>query len=901
MLTSSIAHTALTARDFDTLNVAPDVATFKSILAAAQRNFDAAFLANEDIRTLIGGRAALVDTVLCAAWSHFMPGGQRFASMVAVGGYGRGELHPHSDIDLLILLETASDVPPELNIAGFVTFLWDIGLQIGHSVRSVSECREKASAEISIATNLMESRLIAGPENVFDAMRKQIGPDKIWPDPRFFQAKWNEQINRHKKYADSEYNLEPNVKSSPGGLRDIQSICWITKRHFDANDINALVEQGFVDREEFEQLREGETFLWKVRYGLHMLSQRCEDRLLFDYQRQLAPIFGFEDGKQGLAVEQFMQVYYRWAMQLGLLNEILIQHFDDAILQACKAETVLDINQRFCVRNGYIEAINARVFSNYPSALLEIFVILARHEAISGVRASTIRLIRHHLYLIDAEFRTARRNNALFMLLLSSQHKVARQLRRMNRYGVLGAYLPEFGRIVGQMQHDLFHIYTVDAHTLKVIKNMRRFSYPKACEEFPIAAKVVERLPSLQLLYIAGLYHDIAKGRGGNHSELGAVDVRLFCEQHRCSHEHTELAVFLVENHLEMSSVAQRQDISDPDVIHKFAHRVGSQSALDYLYVLTVADINATNPTLWNSWRASLLRQLYFATKQALRRGLENQIGLQESIEATKEAAIAKLATKGHSSEEVLALWADLGDDYFLRENSNDIAWHAELIAAHDGNDTPLVAIKESTHAKSEGATQIFVYTRNRDHIFAICASTLEHLDLDVQDARIVVSRSGFTLDTFFILDDKGLPIGNDAKRVQQIKRELSSELQNSAAAAAVHRRTPRALKLFATPTVVKISQDDARGHTVLEVITPDRPGLLARLGQIFLSFDVRLVNAKITTLGDRVEDVFFITDKQDRPITDPEACERIRADICRQLDAEASKHDTAMNNAGRI
>ncbi|MGI9285064.1 MAG: [protein-PII] uridylyltransferase [Pseudomonadales bacterium] len=898
MLVPALALDPLPTAHLDTLNAAPNAEAYKNIIATAQRHFDAAFLANEDIRKLIAARAALIDTVLRAAWLHFTPADQSFAGLVAVGGYGRGELHPHSDIDLLILLERASNVPPELNIASFVTFLWDIGLQIGHSVRSIRQCRENARAEISIATNLMESRLIAGPEKVFDAMRKQVGPNKIWPDQAFFKAKWDEQKGRHEKYADSEYNLEPNVKSSPGGLRDIQTIGWVTKRHFDASDIDALVEQGFVYREEFEQLREGECFLWRVRYGLHMLSHRCEDRLLFDYQRQLAPIFGFEDGRQGLAVEQFMQVYYRWAMQLGLLNEILMQHFDDAILQACKPETVLNINKRFRVRNDYIEVTNVKVFEKKPSAFLELFVILARREAISGVRASTIRLVRQNLHLIDAKFRTDSRNNALFMRLLGSQNKVARQLRRMNRYGVLGAYLPEFGRIVGQMQHDLFHIYTVDAHTLNVIKNMRRFSYPEATEYFPVAAKVVKRLPKIEMLYVAGLYHDIAKGRGGNHSELGAEDVRLFCQQHDCSAADTNLAVWLVENHLVMSSIAQRQDIADPDVIHKFAHRVGDQTSLDYLYALTVADINATNPTLWNSWRASLLRQLYFATKRALRRGLENQVDLQENIAATREAAIAKLATKGHSSEQVLALWADLGDDYFLRENSNDIVWHAELIAEQQCNNSPLVAIKESSHAKSEGATQIFVYTRNQDYIFAICAATLEQLDLNIQDARIFVSRNGFTLDTFFVLDKEGLPIGDDPARVKEIQRVLTSELQNSAAVAGtVQRRTPRKLKLFATPTVVKVSQDHSRGHTVLEVITPDRPGLLARLGQIFLSFDVKLVNAKITTLGERVEDVFFITDMHNQPITDPGRCERIRVDICRQLDAEASKHDKAAQN----
>ncbi|HEY3699979.1 MAG TPA: [protein-PII] uridylyltransferase [Spongiibacteraceae bacterium] len=849
---------------------------------------DDAFKRGENIRELVQARAQFLDELLRGVWQR-QTWPEQQPSLIAVGGYGRGELHPYSDIDLLILLPTETD-NCFANAEGFVTFLWDIGLQIGHSVRTVAQCREAAAADITVATNLMESRVIAGPTALYDAMIAATGPDQIWPSRDFFRAKWDEQIERHRKFGNTEYNLEPNVKSSPGGLRDIQMIAWVTKRHFGTLRPEELVERGFLAADEMKILLQGRDFLWRTRYALHMVAGREEDRLLFDHQRTLAKMFGYEDTSTRLGVERFMQVYYRWALALGELNEVLMQHFDEAILRATEAENILELNPRFRVRNGYLEASNDRVFEKTPSALLEIFVLMANNQHIAGIRAATIRLIRDNVHLIDEDFRNDRRNTRQFLELLRSPFKVAQQLRRMNRYGVLGKYLPEFGRIVGRMQHDLFHIYTVDAHTLEVVKNMRRFQYDDALQKFPVVARIVKRLPKIELLYIAGLYHDIAKGRGGDHSTLGAGDAQAFCERHEINKRDTNLIMWLVEKHLLMSAVAQRQDISDPEIVRNFALEVGDQLHLDYLFALTVADISATNPTLWNAWRASLLRQLYAETKRALRRGLETPVDKHEWIEEAQQTAIDQLEYLGFGEEELRELWANVGEDYFLREKVEDIVWHTQAIAQHSNREQPVVLVKESSEILFEAATQIFVHSRNRPHLFAMLASAMEQLDLSIQDARLYNSDTGFIFYTFFVLDASGKPIADDVQRIDHIKLFLREQLGKADLYPEIMRkRTPRQLRLFSMPTSTSLITDISKHQTVLEVITPDRPGLLARIGRIFYRFGIQLQNAKITTLGERVEDVFFITDSQQRPIEDPELCAAIQNAIKKELDERAA------------
>ncbi|MFM7783757.1 MAG: [protein-PII] uridylyltransferase, partial [Gammaproteobacteria bacterium] len=543
-------------------------------------------------------------------------------------------------------------------IEAFVTATWDTGLTVGHSVRTIAECVEAGAADITVATSLMESRVVAGDTALQPLLDEATGPDRIWGGAAFFRAKWDEQIARHRKFNNTEYNLEPNIKGCPGGLRDVQTVAWVAKRHFRASRNRELVAQGFLTQTEYKTLRTGQDFLWRVRYGLHMLAERAEDRLLFDYQLSLARLFGYEDDERGLAVEHFMKDYFRWVLKLGVLNEMLVQLFDEAILRACEPVKLYELNQRFRVRNGYIEAAHDRVFRDAPWALVEVFTLIAQHEFINGVRASTIRLIHQERRLIDTAFRAEPRANRLFLQLLGSPYRVATQLDRMKRYGVLGRFIPEFGRIIGQTQHDLFHVYSVDSHTLRVVRNMRRLLLPEAREKFPSASFAARRLARPELLYLAGLFHDIAKGRGGDHSELGASDAHAFCLRLGLSVREANLVAWLVRNHLVMSTTAQRRDTSDPEVILEFARLVSDQPRLDHLYALTVADINATNPTLWNSWRASLLHGLYVETKRALRRGLENQVDASEKITETRASALSLLAARGVDESAALSLWS---------------------------------------------------------------------------------------------------------------------------------------------------------------------------------------------------------------------------------------------------
>ncbi|MBU3057714.1 [protein-PII] uridylyltransferase [Pseudomonas indica] len=861
------------------------IAAFKKAIRQAREVLDARFQSGRDIRRLVEDRAWFVDQILNAAWDRFDWSEDADISLVAVGGYGRGELHPFSDIDLLILLESDDHEIFREPIEGFLTLLWDIGLEVGQSVRSVAECAEEARADLTVITNLMESRTIAGPERLRQSMLETTNSAHMWPSKHFFLAKREEQRARHAKYNDTEYNLEPNVKGSPGGLRDIQTILWVARRQYGTLNLHAMVGQGFLTEGEYALLSSSQEFLWKVRYALHMLAGRAEDRLLFDHQRKVAGLLGFDDSDPKRAIERFMQKYYRVVMGIAELSELINQHFEEVILRAGESGPAQPLNSRFQLRDGYIEVTHEKVFKRTPFAILEVFVLMAQHPEIKGVRADTIRLLRDHRHLIDDDFRTDIRNTSLFIELFKSSQGIHRNLRRMNRYGILGRYLPEFGHIVGQMQHDLFHIYTVDAHTLNLIKHLRKLKWPELAEKFPLASKLIDKLPKPELIYLAGLYHDIGKGRGGDHSDLGAQDAEAFCVRHQLPTWDTRLVTWLVQNHLVMSTTAQRKDLSDPQVIFDFAQRVGDQTRLDYLYVLTVADINATNPSLWNSWRASLLRQLYTETKRALRRGLENPLDREEQIRQTQSAALDILVRSGIDPDDAEQLWSQLGDDYFLRHTAGDVAWHTEAIIQHPATDGPLVLIKETAQREFEGATQIFIYAPDQHDFFAVTVAAMDQLNLNIHDARIITSTSQFTLDTYIVLDTEGGRIGDNPARIKQIREGLIDALKNpDDYPAIIQRRVPRQLKHFAFAPQVTIHNDAQRPVTVLEITAPDRPGLLARIGKIFLDFDLSLQNAKIATLGERVEDVFFVTDANNQPLSDPDLCMRLQEAIVAQL-----------------
>src|SRR5690606_31839996 len=605
--------------------------------------------------------------------------------------------------------------------------------EVGHSVRTIDECAQEAAADVSTMTTLLEARCLAGNAALVEDMRTALSPERVWPVKEFFEAKVREQAERHLKANDTAYNLEPNVKTGPGGLRDIQTIAWVAKRHFGADSLDGLATHGFLTLAELRRLKQAQAFLWKVRFGLHVLTNRHEDRLLFDHQIRLAKTFGYEDASYTLAVEQFMQRYYRTVMDVSFLNELLLQLFREAILT--ESEPPRPLNARFQVRSGSLEAVSEEVFARTPSALLELFVLLQQNPDIKGVRASTMRAVARSLWLIDEEFRQNPRHHRLFMEILRAPVGVTHELRRMNTYGVLGRYIPAFGRIVGRMQYDLFHAYTVDAHTLFVVSNLRRLAIPRYNHELPELSRIMQQLPKPEIAYLAALFHDIAKGRGGDHSQLGAVDAEAFCLEQGLSPYDARLVAWLVRNHLEFSITAQKQDISDPQVINAFARKVGDETHLDYLYVLTCADVRGTNPKLWNSWKASLFHEFYERVKRALRRGLESPIDQDELLRETQDAARKLLIEQGLAEADIERAWARFSAPYFLRHSPHEVAWHTRLLIEREpGSDEPVIALEPRS---VRGTTGVLVFAKARHHGFARTTAVLDQLGLTVVDARI--------------------------------------------------------------------------------------------------------------------------------------------------------------------
>ncbi|HNR22442.1 MAG TPA: [protein-PII] uridylyltransferase [Steroidobacteraceae bacterium] len=853
---------------------------FRDVLREAQQALAARFHAEEPVESIVRARADLIDVVLRAAWNaHLGDTAQRW-SLVAVGGYGRSELHPYSDVDVLILVPEGLTREERGPLERLLAFLWDIGLEIGHSVRTVAECASESATDVSVMTTLIEARLLAGDGALLAAMREALEPQNVWPVREFFEAKVREQAARHAKANDTAYNLEPNVKTGPGGLRDIQTIAWVARRHFDTATLDELVTHGFLAPSELRKLKQARAFLWRVRCALHLIAGRREDRLLFDHQVRLAQSFGYEDASYTLAVEQFMQRYYRTVMDVSLLNELLLQLFREAILTAGTPPQPL--NPRFQVRNDYLEAISDDLFARTPSALLELFVLLQQHPQIRGVRAETIRAIGRSLWLIDEEFRQNPRHHRLFLEILRAPVGVTHELRRMNNYGVLGRYIPAFGRIVGRMQYDLFHAYTVDAHTLFVVSNLRRLAIERYNHELPQVSQVFAELPKPELAYLAALFHDIAKGRGGDHSELGSVDAEAFCLEQGLSRYDARLVAWLVRNHLILSVTAQKQDISEPEVINAFARRVGDETHLNYLYVLTCADVRGTDPKLWNSWKATLFHEFYERTRRALRRGLESPIDQDELIRETQEAARAALRAAGITDAQVDAVWSRLSDGYFLRSTPEEVTWHTRLLADRDPRaEDPVVALDAQS---LRGTTAIFAFAPLRRHGFARTTAVLDQLGLTIVGARITPTEDGYSLDLYHVLEDDGAPI-TDKERLLEIERALWHSLHSPEEhPLAVSRRAPRQSRMFSTPTHILLSTDEHHGRSVLELTAADRPGLLCDVGKVLMEERLHLHNARIMTVGERAEDVFYITDSHNRPL-DSASADRLQQRLTEVLE----------------
>jgi len=863
------------------------VATFRHILKQGTEHLFERYDRGAAVDTLILARSRLVDMLLLEAWQrHLQPGAG--AALAAVGGYGRQELHPSSDVDIMILLEDAEKA--RLSHAGvrLITFLFDIGLKLGYSIRTVEDCVQVADDDATVITNLIEARLLTGSSELFERMRAATAPDRIWPSAAFFAAKIGEQQARWHKFGGTAYNLEPNIKENPGGLRDIQMIGWVAKRHFDAENLHDLVTHGFLTEREHHTLVTGQSLLWRIRFALHRLTGRSEDRLLFDYQRTLAAEFGFTDEDQNLAVEQLMQRYYRTVMELNRLSEMLLQLFREAILLHDRLEPPVAINPRFQSRNGFLEVTEDDVFRHDPVALIEVFNILQTHPGITGIRASTIRLIREHCHLVDAKVREDPRARYLFIAIMRYPG-ITYAMQRMNEYGVLAAYLPAFADVVGRMQYDLFHAYTVDEHSLRVMRNLRSFMIAEdipGVSKHPLCTAIARTIPKFELLCLSGLFHDIAKGRGGDHSLIGARDAWGFYRAHGLSDYDSQLVAWLVEKHLLMSMTAQHQDISDPEVIQTFATEVGDSSRLDYLYLLTVADIQGTNPEWWNSWKDTLLQELYQSTRSTLDRGLDNPQAQDDLIQQKQTETLRLLAEHGITREVCTKLWIKFSLDYFLHNSPDELAWQTRTILQTPEWALPLVAIRPLTH---RGGTELLIYTQGWKYLFARTTALLDRWGLSIMDARIMTTDDKMALNTYYVLETEGSsPLFDDAQ-VRQIQTALEQELsQPEAPNLQVARPMPRQLRHFPTKTRLRFSDDERNHRTIMRLITLDRPGLLAAVGAAFDTCGILLQNAKIATIGAQADDIFFITTADGVPITEPNTLNRLRREIRSRLEHAA-------------
>ena len=821
------------------LQKAPEqfIAFYKNILKKADSKQADAFLANQEVSSLVRARGWYVEQVLVELWHKFITCNK--LSLVAVGGFGRGDLHPYSDVDIL-LLRTSQSKKNDTQISQFIQSLWDIGLDIGCSVRTAKECYQHAKDDVTIATNLMESRFIIGHQDSFKKMRNLVSPKQIWKGEDFFIAKWNEQKQRHKKYSDTTYNVEPNIKEGPGGLRDIQMVSWVVQRFFQTNSLHELVDNEFLTEYEYIRLKKGQNFLWKVRFALHLIAGQKEERVLFVYQLKLAKIFGFHDeGIKNPAVEQFMQVFYRNAMRLERLNSRLLQLFDEKILKQKHKHAIIKLNSRFQIVNDFLEVRDKGLFSKDATVWFELFLLIQQHPEIQGVRANTIRAVRHNIDQITDDFRNNETVKTQFLSILQQDNKVASVLNQMNQLGILARYLPVFGRIVGRMQFDLFHIYTVDQHSLFTLRNLCLLRHGKT--QVKRAKNIFANIPKPYLVYISALFHDIAKGREGRHAELGAVDADEFCAHFHIIGDDAKLVVWLVKEHLTMSETAQKKDLNNPDVIAKFANQVETLLKLRSLYLLTIADIAATDPKLWNDFKSSLLKELFTKTKDYLTQNITTQ-----SATGTKQLLLKQLLASGYNKQQ---LQRQINNFPHLIYRRFDLT---KLIAIHQltsNQKTPVVA--ELKHKAQ--SVEFLVYAQDFKGLFYLMVSLFEKHNFSVVDAYINLTKDGFALNTVHCIVNENLATSQvltQMKEALSLKKIVDIEL---------NKYIPSHENLFKIKPKVNVLDSNSSNKSSIEVICRDRHGLLALIAKILIGLNISINAAKIVTIGARAENTFWI------------------------------------------
>ncbi|MGE5638682.1 MAG: [protein-PII] uridylyltransferase [Clostridia bacterium] len=820
-------------------------------------------------KALLKRHAHLIDGIVKSVWRQAGLGGK--AALVATGGYGRGELFPGSDVDLLVLLSAEPSESQRGALERLIGAFWDIGLEIGHSVRTVESCLQFAREDITVETALLESRFLAGSRPLFLSFKKSF--DGQLDAAAFLKAKILEQEQRHAKHQDTPFALEPNLKEAPGGMRDLQILHWAGIAAGFGAAWSGLAQHGIIEPDEARQLGRHEAAVEDLRIRLHYLAGRREDRVVFDFQNALAQQYGYEDSAERRASELMMQQYYRAAKTITQLNAIVLQNLQ-ARLSPPTEDVRRPLNERFRAHGELLEAVDEGVFQREPTAILESFLLLMQHAGLRGMTAPTLRALWRARLSIDSKFRKDPVARLLFLHILQQPDGIVHEFRRMNQYGILGRYLPEFGRIVGQMQHDLFHVYTVDQHILMVLRNVRRFTMPELAHEFPLCSELMSGFERHWLLYVAALYHDIAKGRGGDHSELGAVDARKFCQRHGLSKEDTDLVAFLVENHLTMSAVAQKQDVHDPEVVRAFAERVKTERRLAALYMLTVADVRGTSPKVWNAWKAKLLEDLFRAT----RRVLTGQPLARDAALAEKQAEALRLLRLYALSDGVKdKLWAQLDTPYFLRHDAQEIAWQTRNLHYRVESDKPVVKARLAPFGEG---LQVFVYTKDRATLFARICGSFERAGFNIAEAKVHTTRNGYALDTFLIMGQ-----GRDhhySDRIAAIEHDLAEDvLAQGELPPPVGGRLSRRVRHFPITPFIDIRPDERGAYHVLSIVASDRPGLLYSVARILTAYRLNIHTARINTLGDRAEDVFLVSGEA---LTNSKTVLQIEQDLVKAL-----------------
>ena len=829
---------------------APDATTWRNALKEGRAALFEAYLARPRAQALLGGLSSLTDRVLCEIWqAHALPEG---AALVAVGGYGRGEMFPHSDVDVLILLDDGLPDADHLHFEPLIGLFWDVGLPIGHSVRKLSECLAESSGDITIQTNLLEARWLAGDPALFRRMREGLAAQM---NPlAFYQAKVLEQRARHGRHADVALLLEPNLKESPGGLRDIQTLFWVCRAagltQGQGQRRSDLVRAGLLCEAEARALGADFSLLAHMRIRLHLAANRREDRMLFEFQERIAAAMNLVAQGPRRACECMMQRYYRAARRISLINNLVLGELRNR-LQAAPAPRALPDQSDFRAVGNLLDA-EEDLFARHPAALLEAFLVLAREHTLVGCTPRLLRALSRAGRLIDGDFRRDPGNHARFLELLREPHGVTTVFRLMHQLGILGRYIPQFGRITGQMQHDQFHIYPVDEHTLVVLRNLRRLSLNEFAHEFPLAHRLMSECERPDLLSLAALFHDIAKGRGGDHSALGAVDARRFCRAQGLSREDAEQVAWLVAEHLSLSQTAQKQDLSDPEVIHAFATRCGDLRRLTALYLLTISDIRGTSPKVWNAWKDKLTRELYLAARHVLEGGAP----IIDSVEEKKEQARAQLRLYGYPPGAEEAFWKRLDDVYFLRQDARDIAWQTRRLLPLLNRQNLIVRARLA--AVGEGV-EVMVFAADEEALFARICAFFARLGYTILAARIHTTRDGYALDTFYAIDPEH-PQVSYRDFLNYIEHELAADL-------AAHRPLPppsqgrlsRRLKAFPLEPEISLAPSENRKDFVLTFSAGDRPGLLAQVARILTQHGASVSTARINTLGQRAEDVFVL------------------------------------------